>query len=104
MAKGILIAAMNIGNAKDDEFHDPKKIALMGVSMGGYGALRLAFKYPDVFAAVSAQMPALITDLPNDLSSGAPGSPACCWSVCRVTAVPADYCHCGQPEAVRSKR
>jgi S-formylglutathione hydrolase FrmB len=45
-----------------------------GISMGGYGALRLAFKYPDEFAAVSAQMPALITELPADISSGAPGS------------------------------
>ena len=40
---------------------------ITGVSMGGYGALRLAFKYPDEFAAVSAQMPALITDLPKDI-------------------------------------
>jgi S-formylglutathione hydrolase FrmB len=48
---------------------------ITGVSMGGYGALRLAFKFPDEFAAVSAQMPALITDLPVNMSSGAPGSP-----------------------------
>ena len=46
-----------------------------GVSMGGYGALRLAFKYPDQFAAVSAQMPALLTDLPKDMAANAPGSP-----------------------------
>jgi enterochelin esterase family protein len=43
--------------------------------MGGYGALRLAFKYPDQFAVVSAQMPALIYDLPEDMRSDAPGSP-----------------------------
>ena len=48
---------------------------ITGVSMGGYGALRLAFKYPDEFAAVSAQMPALITDLPRDFTAGGPGSP-----------------------------
>ena len=48
---------------------------ITGVSMGGYGALRLAFKYPDDFAVVTAQMPALITDLPSNLSSEAPGSP-----------------------------
>jgi S-formylglutathione hydrolase FrmB len=48
---------------------------ITGVSMGGYGALRLAFKYPDEFAAVSAQMPALIADLPKDFASGGPGSP-----------------------------
>jgi S-formylglutathione hydrolase FrmB len=48
---------------------------ITGVSMGGYGALRLAFKYPEEFAAVSGQMPALITDLPSNLSSESPGSP-----------------------------
>ena len=46
-----------------------------GVSMGGYGALRLAFKYPEQFAAVSAQMPALIPNLPDNLNSGGHGSP-----------------------------
>ncbi len=48
---------------------------ITGVSMGGYGALRLAFKYPNDFAAVSAQLPALITELPENLSGG-PGSEA----------------------------
>jgi S-formylglutathione hydrolase FrmB len=33
---------------------------ITGVSMGGYGALRLAIKYPDKFAAVSAHSAALI--------------------------------------------
>jgi len=42
---------------------------IMGVSMGGYGALRLAFKRPDDFASVSAQMPALIPELPKNLGS-----------------------------------
>jgi enterochelin esterase family protein len=48
---------------------------ITGVSMGGYGALRLAFKYPDQFAAVSAQMPALINEIPDNFSAGGPGSP-----------------------------
>ena len=48
---------------------------ITGVSMGGYGALRLAFKYPTEFAAVSAQMPALIPDLPENLNAGGRGSP-----------------------------
>jgi S-formylglutathione hydrolase FrmB len=48
---------------------------ITGVSMGGYGALRLAFKYPEQFAAVSAQMPALIPTLPDDMGAGSPGSP-----------------------------
>ncbi len=47
------------------------KRGITGVSMGGYGALRLAFKYPDKFAVVTAQMPALMPDLPPNLSSGA---------------------------------
>ncbi|HUI84513.1 MAG TPA: alpha/beta hydrolase-fold protein [Candidatus Binatia bacterium] len=51
------------------------KRGITGISMGGYGALRLVFRYPDEFAAVSAQMPALITSLPADMSSTAPGSP-----------------------------
>jgi len=48
---------------------------ITGVSMGGYGALRFAFKYPGEFAAVSAQMPALIAELPQDLNTGGSGSP-----------------------------
>jgi len=46
---------------------------ITGISMGGYGALHFAFKYPHEFAAVTAEMPALITDLPKNLST-APGS------------------------------
>ncbi len=52
------------------------KRGITGISMGGYGALRLAFKYPNEFAAVSAQMPALIADLPENFSVGGPGSPS----------------------------
>jgi S-formylglutathione hydrolase FrmB len=33
-----------------------------GVSMGGYGALRFAFLYPQLFAAVTAHSPALIDE------------------------------------------
>lgn len=39
--------------------------AIAGVSMGGYGALRFAFKYPQMFAAVAAHMPALLEELPR---------------------------------------
>jgi S-formylglutathione hydrolase FrmB len=49
---------------------------ITGVSMGGYGALHLAFKYPNDFAAVSAQMPALISEIPENFAAGGPGSPA----------------------------
>ncbi len=50
--------------------------AISGVSMGGYGALRFAFSYPELFSAVSAQSAALITESPEELDaadrSGAP--------------------------------
>lgn len=41
---------------------------IMGVSMGGFGALHYAFKYPSMFAAVSANMPALIERLPERMA------------------------------------
>jgi putative tributyrin esterase len=44
--------------------------AISGVSMGGYGALRFAFKYPRMFVSVAAHMPALLEELPRG-SSGA---------------------------------
>ena len=43
--------------------------AIEGVSMGGYGALRLAFKYPQMFVSVGAHMPALAQQLPHGSSS-----------------------------------
>jgi S-formylglutathione hydrolase FrmB len=41
---------------------------IMGISMGGYGALHYAFKYPGKFAVVSANMPALFEGLPRELT------------------------------------
>jgi len=43
--------------------------AISGISMGGYGALRLAFAHPELFGAASAQSPALITESPQQLDS-----------------------------------
>ena len=43
--------------------------AISGVSMGGYGALRLAFAHPELFSAASAQSAALITDSPQELDA-----------------------------------
>jgi S-formylglutathione hydrolase FrmB len=40
-----------------------------GLSMGGYGALRLAFAHPELFGSVSAQSPALITEPPRELNA-----------------------------------
>jgi S-formylglutathione hydrolase FrmB len=39
---------------------------ISGTSMGGYGALRLAFKHPELFAAVSAHMAALYPKVPQE--------------------------------------
>jgi S-formylglutathione hydrolase FrmB len=38
--------------------------AISGISMGGYGALHLAFRHPQLFSAVSAHSAALIEKLP----------------------------------------
>ena len=43
---------------------------ISGVSMGGYGALRFAFKYPHMFNAVSAHSAALVEQPPNALRQG----------------------------------
>ena len=43
--------------------------AIEGVSMGGYGALRFAFKYPRMFVSVAAHMPALLEELPRGSAS-----------------------------------
>jgi S-formylglutathione hydrolase FrmB len=50
--------------------------AISGVSMGGYGALHLAFRHPQLFSAVSAHSAALIEKLPSFLgpSSSSPRS------------------------------
>jgi S-formylglutathione hydrolase FrmB len=48
--------------------------AIAGISMGGYGALHLAFRHPDLFVSVSAQSAALIEQLPAFLGS-TPNSP-----------------------------
>jgi len=43
--------------------------AISGVSMGGYGALHLAFRHPQLFISVSAQSAALIEKLPAFLGN-----------------------------------
>jgi len=40
-----------------------------GLSMGGFGALRFAFAYPELFGSVSAQSPALVTESPRLLDA-----------------------------------
>ncbi|MGH9566559.1 MAG: alpha/beta hydrolase, partial [Candidatus Angelobacter sp.] len=43
--------------------------AISGVSMGGYGSLRFAFKYPGMFVSVAAHMPALQEQLPRGVGN-----------------------------------
>lgn len=40
---------------------------IMGISMGGYGALHYAFKYPQMFVSVSTHMAALRDTLPKNV-------------------------------------
>ena len=40
---------------------------ISGTSMGGYGALHLAMRHPEIFAAASAQSAALLPQFPNPL-------------------------------------
>jgi S-formylglutathione hydrolase FrmB len=49
--------------------------AITGISMGGYGALHLAFRHPQLFSSVSAHSGALINKLPTFLAGAAPDSP-----------------------------
>lgn len=49
--------------------HDRKARGVTGLSMGGYGALRMAFAHPELFASVSAQSPALITESPEQMDA-----------------------------------
>jgi S-formylglutathione hydrolase FrmB len=47
--------------------------AIGGISMGGYGALRFAFKYPQMFVAVAVHMPALLEHMPKGSSDAGIG-------------------------------
>jgi S-formylglutathione hydrolase FrmB len=46
---------------------DRKQRALMGVSMGGFGALKLALRHPDVFGVVAAHSAAVLPADPAEL-------------------------------------
>jgi S-formylglutathione hydrolase FrmB len=50
--------------------------AISGISMGGYGAFRFAFAYPQKFSALSAESAALFSESPKLLDQGmASGAP-----------------------------
>jgi pimeloyl-ACP methyl ester carboxylesterase len=48
-----------------------RKVAVMGISMGGYGAILLAEKYPDLIRAVAAISPAIWTSYAEAKSANA---------------------------------
>jgi len=50
---------------------NPKRIGVMGTSMGGYGAILLAEKYPDLIGAVAAISPAIWTSYAQARSANA---------------------------------
>jgi len=43
----------------------PAARSIQGISMGGWGALLLAFKHPEMFSTVTTHCAALISELPN---------------------------------------
>ncbi|MBL8753058.1 MAG: hypothetical protein JNK15_07115 [Planctomycetes bacterium] len=52
---------------------DRKQRALMGVSAGGFGALKIAMRHPDVFGAVAVHSAAILPADPGELAGNAEG-------------------------------
>ncbi len=48
---------------------DRRTRGISGTSMGGYGALHLGMRHPDIFGSASAQSAALLPRLPNPIPS-----------------------------------
>ena len=64
-----------------------------GVSMGGYGALRFAFAYPQLFGSVSAQSAALMTESPKELNSAGKSGLPMTRVIANVFGDPIDMTH-----------
>jgi enterochelin esterase-like enzyme len=79
----------------------PRRIAVMGISMGGYGALLLAEKYPRLFAAVAAISPAIWTSYPQARSAN-PGAYASAAAFAAADAVTHAAALRGRPVRVAS--
>ena len=67
--------------------------AISGISMGGYGALRLGFAHPELFSAVSAQSAALITESPQELDTAARSGAPMARTLTAVFGNPIDVPH-----------
>jgi len=48
----------------------PRKGGISGISMGGYGALKIAMKHPEMFGSVSAHSAALVPDFNSTTVTG----------------------------------
>ena len=79
----------------------PRRIAVMGISMGGHGALLLAEKYPRLFAAVAAISPAIWTSYPQARSAN-PGAYASAAAFAAADAVTHAAALRGRPVRVAS--
>ena len=66
---------------------------ITGVSMGGYGALRFAFAYPQLFGSVSAQSAALITESPQELNGAGKSELPMSRVIANVFGDPIDRAH-----------
>jgi pimeloyl-ACP methyl ester carboxylesterase len=63
-----------------------RRIGTLGISMGGYGAILLAEKYPDLFGAAAAISPAIWTSYQQARSVN-PGAYACAAAFASADAV-----------------
>jgi pimeloyl-ACP methyl ester carboxylesterase len=79
----------------------PRRIAAMGISMGGYGALLLAEKYPGLFAAVAAISPAIWTSYPQ-ARAASPGAYASAAAFAAADAVTHAAALRGRPVRIAS--
>jgi S-formylglutathione hydrolase FrmB len=70
--------------------------AISGVSMGGYGALRFAFAYPELFSSVSGQSAALIPESPRETTHKAPSATLLGGMLAPVFGYPVDLRHWNQ--------
>jgi S-formylglutathione hydrolase FrmB len=67
--------------------------AISGISMGGYGALRFAFAYPELFSSVSAQSAALIVESPRTINTAAKSGSPVVRALSLVFGNPIDVAH-----------
>jgi S-formylglutathione hydrolase FrmB len=67
--------------------------AVSGISMGGYGALRLGFANPQLFGSVSAQSAALLSESPEGVEGAAKSQSPVVRALAQVFGDPVDVAH-----------